>query len=100
MDSDASQTLAVIDSMNFPDAAKTYFNSLIGLARMKNAGKYSVQQRRRNRLLWVKWMPCLVPHLMSSEESEDGDEEQMTFRVRPLFWRSEKVTAFFAKLDQ
>ena len=40
-----------------------------------------------------KWMPCLVPDLMSSEESED-------VRVRPLFWRSEKVTAFFAKLDQ
>ena len=58
MDS-ASLTLAVIDNMNFPDAAKTYFNSLIGLARMKNAGKYSakcVQQRRRNRLLRVNYI--------------------------------------------
>ena len=32
--------------------------------------------------------------MMSSEESEDGDEEQTTFQVHPLLWRSDKVTAF------
>ena len=46
-----------------------------------------------------KWMPCLVPDMMSSEESEDGDEEQTTFQVHPLPWRSDKVTAFIKKLD-
>ena len=48
-----------------------------------------------------KWMPCLVPDLMSSEESDDecDGEEQSTFKVHPLLWRSDKVTAFIKKLD-
>ena len=46
-----------------------------------------------------KWMPCLVPDMMSSEESEDGDEEQAMFQVHPLLWRSDKVTVFIKKLD-
>ena len=39
---------------------------------------------------------------MSSEESDDSDDEQeqTTFRVRPLLWRSEKVTSFINRLDQ
>ena len=46
-----------------------------------------------------KWMLRLIPDMMSSEESEDGDEEQTTFQVHPLLWRSDKVTAFIKKLD-
>ena len=48
-----------------------------------------------------KWLPCLVADLMSSEESEDGDdgEEQIAFKVHPLLWRSDKVTSFVKKLD-
>ena len=45
-----------------------------------------------------KWMP-FVSDMMSSEESEDGDEEQITFQVHPLLWRSDKVTAFIKKLN-
>ena len=45
-----------------------------------------------------KWMACLVPELMSSEESE-GEDEQSEFIVHPLVWRSDKVTNFLHKLD-
>ena len=34
---------------------------------------------------------------MSSEESDDADDS--TIIVKPLPWRSEKVTDFFQKLD-
>lgn len=53
-----------------------------------------------------KWGPCLVLDLMSSEESgdEDGEDEDSegghAFRVRPLPWRSEKVTSFYIQLDK
>ena len=46
-----------------------------------------------------KWMQCLVPDMMSSEESEDGDEEQAMFQVHPLLWRSDKVTVFIKEFD-
>ena len=36
---------------------------------------------------------------MSSEESNDEDEEDSTFVIRPLLWRSDKVNALFASLD-
>lgn len=46
------------------------------------------------------WEPCLVPELMSSEESDDDDEnDEGGFVVRPLVWRSDKVTNLFNKLD-
>lgn len=44
-----------------------------------------------------KFLPCLVPDLISSEES--GEEDEGQFIVRPLPWRSEKVDNFFATLD-
>ena len=34
-----------------------------------------------------KWMVCLTPELISSEESED--EDPATFVVHPLAWRSD-----------
>ena len=37
-----------------------------------------------------KWMPCLTPELMSSEES--GEDDDGEFTVRPLLWRSDKVS--------
>ncbi len=46
---------------------------------------------------YTKWLPCLVPELMSSEDSGDDDDGQ--YVVRPLMWRSEKVTHLFVKLD-
>ena len=44
-----------------------------------------------------KWLPCLVPEIISSEESGEEDVGQCV--VRPLPWRSEKVTNLFAILD-
>ena len=41
------------------------------------------------------WMECLVPELMSSEESEDDG----SFTIRPLPWRSEKATSFLLGMD-
>ena len=48
-----------------------------------------------------KWLPCFQPELVSSEESgdEDGDEDG-EFVVRPLVWRSERVTTLFMTLDR
>ena len=43
-----------------------------------------------------KWAPCLVAEMISSEESDDENEE---FKVRPLPWRSDKVDSFFSSLD-
>lgn len=45
-----------------------------------------------------KWSPCLTQELISSEDSEDEDEGQ--FIVRPLTWRSDKVTELFMNLDR
>ena len=55
-----------------------------------------------------KWSPCLTVDLMSSEESEsDYDDEnercgdiRFGFIVRPLPWRSDRVTNFVLSLDQ
>ena len=44
-----------------------------------------------------KFLPCLVPDLISSEES--GEEDEGQFIVRPLPWRSEKVDNLFRTLD-
>ena len=41
------------------------------------------------------WMECLVPEVMSSEDSEDDG----SFTVRPLPWRSGKATRFLTSLD-
>lgn len=43
-----------------------------------------------------KWGQCLVSDLISSEESDDEND---TISVKPLPWRSPKVTDFFKKLD-
>ena len=50
-------------------------------------------------------MPCLTMDLMSSEESASDEEENdgasgFSFTVRPLPWRSGKVTGFLLSLDQ
>ena len=43
-----------------------------------------------------KWKECLVEELISSEDSDDDG----SFFVRPLPWRSDKVTTFFLNLDR
>lgn len=43
-----------------------------------------------------KWKECLIEELISSEDSEDDG----SFLIRPLPWRSEKVTSFFCNLDK
>ena len=45
-----------------------------------------------------KWKKVLVTQLMSSDESADEDD-QAVFVVKELSWRSDKVMAFFQKLD-
>lgn len=44
-----------------------------------------------------KWMKAFVPELVSSEESNSDEDVIM---VRPLQWRSEKVTSMFYRLDE
>ena len=44
-----------------------------------------------------KWKKVLVAEAMSSEESDDENEEVIT--VKPLPWRAEKVSSFFHRLD-
>ena len=46
-----------------------------------------------------KWKKVLVTQLMSSDES-GNEEDQAVFIVKELPWRSDKVTAFFEKLDR
>ena len=43
-----------------------------------------------------KWMNVMVNDFMSSEESCEEDD---TFVIRPLPWRSFKVNEFFGRLD-
>ena len=45
-----------------------------------------------------KWNPVFIADIMSSEES-DGTNDEASFTVRPLLWRSDKVTRFFNQLD-
>lgn len=47
----------------------------------------------------LKWKKILVTDMMSSDES-DTEDGQPFFSVRILPWRSEKVTAFFQRLDR
>lgn len=44
-----------------------------------------------------KWAKVLVADIMSSEESDQENEDVIT--VTPLPWRSEKVNTFFHRLD-
>ncbi len=50
-----------------------------------------------------KWLPCLVPEMISSEDSDeeesDKEDDSAQFAERPLLWRSDKVTNLFNKLD-
>ena len=46
-----------------------------------------------------KWKPAFVPELISSEES-DGTDDDASFTIRPLVWRSDKVTNFFSHLEK
>ncbi|CAI8044857.1 hypothetical protein GBAR_LOCUS24847, partial [Geodia barretti] len=94
------------------EAVRTYYNSAAGTEKLKISGKYEakcVQQRRRNRLKRKltarqvalekststsakgkqRWRECLVEELISSEDSE----EDGSFLIRPLPWRSEKSTS-------
>ena len=44
-----------------------------------------------------KWRKVLVADTMSSEESDGADDDSIV--VKPLPWRSSKVTDFFQNLD-
>ena len=44
-----------------------------------------------------KWGKVLVAETMSSEESDEENEEIIF--VKPLPWRAEKVSSFFHRLD-
>ena len=107
-------------------AAGTYYNSVLGVSQLKTTGKYAAKialQKRKNRLMRVhsfhlqklkkrhtafvktnslsqaqkeRWAPCVVAETMSSEESDDENE---VFVVRPLPWRSDKVDSLFSSLD-
>ena len=46
----------------------------------------------------VKWEKLLTSELISSDESEIDDDKAMVV-VKELVWRSDRVTNFFAKLD-
>lgn len=45
-----------------------------------------------------KWSKVFVTEMMSSEESDDGDDSPIV--VRPLPWRSNRVDNFFSQLDK
>ena len=47
----------------------------------------------------MKWTKILVTDMMSSDESWTEDGQSM-FIVKELHWRSDKVTAFFQRLDK
>ena len=44
------------------------------------------------------WMEVIVPEFMSSEDS-DEENGKSALAIRPLTWRSPKVTKFFRQLD-
>lgn len=44
----------------------------------------------------ARWKEALLPSLVSSEDSD----EEGSFTVRPLPWRSEKASEFFFTLDE
>ena len=45
-----------------------------------------------------KWNKVLISDFMSSEESDDESEDIIV--VKPLVWRSERVTRFLQRLDE
>ena len=46
----------------------------------------------------IKWKKLFVTELMSSDESGEEDGNAV-FIVKKLQWRSERVSSFFARLD-
>jgi hypothetical protein len=44
-----------------------------------------------------KWMKVFIPQMVSSEESDDSDED--TIVIKPLGWRTERVDSMFHSLD-
>ena len=55
--------------------------------------KSSVSEKEKE-----KWGKVLVSDVMSSEESASDNEEVIL--VKPLAWRSERVSLFFHQLDE
>lgn len=51
-----------------------------------------------------KWKPCLVADCISSEDSDweedNGGNTYKTFTVKPIPWRSDRVSNFFHALDR
>ena len=48
-----------------------------------------------------KWAFSLTAEFMSSEESaSESEENEGKFIIRPIPWRSEKISSFFASLDK
>ena len=45
-----------------------------------------------------KWAKVLIPEMISSEDDND-DEDEDVFVIRPLPWRSTAVDNFFKSLD-
>ena len=43
---------------------------------------------------------AFVTEMMSSEGSEEDDSKSVSFTVRPLPWRNDKMTELFLSLDQ
>ena len=44
-----------------------------------------------------KWEKVFIPQMVSSEESDESDEE--TIVIKPLQWRAERVDSMFHALD-
>ena len=60
--------------------------------RISAVNKSSIEPRTKE-----KWRNIMSAEIMSSEES-DGDDDVIV--LKPLPWRSDKVTRFFYRLDE
>ena len=48
----------------------------------------------------AKWMDCIFLEIISSEDSGDDSDEDGSFVVRPMPWRSDKASSFLLSLDR